>query len=590
MQLIAVAAGDAVARFGALLAAAERLGARLDESAVDAATVRVAVTAGPVTRRSEPAREGWAALGSAVARWAGSPPADLGDAVACRWTDGGVAVHTGSGNHRWYVVETEDGLLACTHLRPLASSLGEDLALDRSYEDFLLGYGFLPDGRTTYQGVRQLGPGERAAFGAQPGARAPDPVTPADVDVDPSDPAAVSSAIEERLLRAVEEQAGTQRHHALLLGGFDSALVGALLRHIGHRVDTFTFSFGDERYEQRNAELIARHLDAQHHWVRFTPEVMGDLLLRFDELVTQPGPQPHYQLFTWQAAAEARALGFQSVFTGDGCDATFLGHPTTNQRASVVDRVAGLPAPLRALLTGALRTRLAERHLGHVARLARYTLHEATLAPPARGHLPSRYLDDHALGRARPGPPPGQAESIEELRGRLAAPVASLHPTRRAYHGHGLTAQSRAKVEAAVTWSGLPQVTPFAHPSVRSLAMALPVEALRPPGEDPGSPGKAALLRMARQRRWLPDAVLDMPKQSPVDSPMDHWYAGPLRPVAEELLAGLPFEVDPRFVRDVLRPKRAEEAFRERLSIGHYAFQALALLCTYGAFTRRARG
>jgi hypothetical protein len=79
-----------------------------------------------------------------------------------------------------------------------------------------------------------------------------------------------------------------------------------------------------------------------------------------------------------------------------------------------------------------------------------------------------------------------------------------------------------------------------------------------------------------------------MPKQSPSTSPIDGWYAGPLRGVVDDLLAGLPFEYDRAYVDEILAPKRAEQVFRERVSLGRQAHQVIGLLCSYAAFARRA--
>ncbi len=94
---------------------------------------------------------------------------------------------------------------------------------------------------------------------------------------------------------------------------------------------------------------------------------------------------------------------------------------------------------------------------------------------------------------------------------------------------------------------------------------------------------------MVREHRLLPEAVIAMPKQSPSDSPIDRWYTGPLRGLVDEMLAALPFEYDRAWVNEVLAPKWVEEQFRRRVSISHHAFQAIGLLCSYAAFTRRTR-
>jgi hypothetical protein len=604
VHVLVAASGGAVSRFDALAAAAGTADA-WREVTTPGARVRVGIVGGNVVAAN--ARDGRAvavlgsdvfASGPAIAglvldRFSHAPHAmldGLGDdlvAVGADEAAGTLTLAAGVGNHRLFTADVDGGVLVASHLAPLAAALGGDLAVDRSYEDFLLGFGFLPDGRTVYADVRVLGAGAVRVVPGDEQGRVQGVSEPLDVDV--TDRTAVRKALHEAFLSALEEQAGTRRRHAVLLGGFDSALVAAGLRRLGHDVDCYTFGFDDPAYEQRNAELTASSIGAQHQWVRFTPAVVGDLLGRFDELINQPGAQPHYQLHTVHASNVIAADGHSHIFNGDGCDAVFLGYPTVNQRARLVARLGSVPAPVHHAVFGVLARPAVERWLGHVARLGRSFLGSLDLSPGARGHLATRYLDDISLRRLRRGVAPAQAEPVDATRERLAKAVAGLDRTRLAFHGNALTAQSKAKVEGSVAVSGIAQFSPFLHPRLKSLAAGLPADLLRTPGSKASAPGKAVLVEMAREHALVPETVIAMPKQSPSDSPIDRWYMGPLRELIDELLAGLPFEYDRAWVNEVLTPKWAEEQFRRRVSLSHHAYQAIGLLCSYAAFTRRAR-
>jgi hypothetical protein len=510
------------------------------------------------------------------------------DLVAVGAAAGRVTVATGRGNHRLFRTDLpEGGTIVSSHLGVLARACGPDLAVDRGMEDFLLGFGFLPDGATPYAGIHAVAPGTRATLGDD---REQRPVVAPAHEAKP-EASDFDSAVEElhrRLVGIVEEQAGDDTRHAVLLGGFDSALVAAMLRQLGHEVHTYTFGFGDPRFEQARAEELARQIGAEHTWVQMTPESVFAGIRQFADVFPQPGPQPHYQVHTLRASQVMRDHGHRHVFSGDGCDAVFLGYPMVNTRARIVASLDRVPpgvvrAGIRAMSTG-----VADRHLGHVARMARSTLGNLLLPWPARGHLPTRYLDNHALSRLRRQPPPAQREPVDHIRMRLADAVVDLDRTRLAFHGSGLTGQSRAKVDGAVTATGVVQRSPFLHPSLKSFVGSLPTEYLRPPGSSAGSAGKALLTEMARRHRLVPDAIIDMPKQSPVDSPIDEWYAGTLRGEVLELLGHLPFDFDRGYVDEMLRHKRAEDLFRDRVSLGHHALQAVGLLCSYASFAELA--
>jgi asparagine synthase len=512
------------------------------------------------------------------------------DLVAVTGDDVGLVAAGGRGNHRLFETTfPEGGSMVSSHLGLLARVRDDDLRVDRSYEDFLLGFGFLPDGRTPFTDVRVLEPGTRRRLG-DPGVEtvAPPPVPPR-ADTPPSfDDAA--DELYERFSAAIDDQAGTDQRHAVLLGGFDSALVAAALRRLGHEVHTFTFGFEDARYEQRGAEEVSRHIGAEHTWVKITPDAVMDVLARFSDVFPQPGPQPHYQVHTLLASELIRQQGFTHVFSGDGCDAVFLGYPMVNTRARIIQGLRRTPAPVVRTALGALGTRAADRHLGHVARMGRSTLRSLLLPEPARGHLPTCYLDERALARVRDDAPPVQAETVGDIRLRLAEAVRELDSVRLAFNGMALTGQSRTKVDGAVAATGVVQRSPFLHPGLRSFITGLPTDYLRPPGMRAGAAGKALLVETVRRHRLLPDWVVDMPKQSPVDSPIDAWLSGPLREDVFRLLDRLPFAYDRAYVDELMLSRRVEDLYRERVSLGHQAFQAIGLLCSYAAFTSLAHG
>lgn len=520
-----------------------------------------------------------------------------GDLLAVVADADGVTIAAGGGHHRWTTTTfPEGGTLAGSNVGAVARVRGADLELDRSYEDFALAYGFHPDGRTPFAAVRQLAPGRhRLGDGPLPGST-PDPLRPAEPTAGPAageaarppvrDLDAAADRLGTLLLEILEEQAEGSRHHAVLLGGFDSALVTSGLRHLGHDVDTYTFSFGDPQYEQANAASFAARVGATHHEVRIEPHDVMDHLRHFADTFPGIGAQPHYQIHTLLACEQLAADGFDHVFSGDGCDAVFLGYPTVSARARLGARLSVVPTPVASAVRRLLGGDTVAARIGHPARVARGMLGNLALDGPAAGHLPTAYLDEFERARLRRGPVPPQAEAIADIRRRLAAPVADLDPIRLAFHGNGLNRQSQAKVDGSVLATGVRQSSPYRDPRLTDFVSALPVEFLRPPGTAPRDAGKAVLIEAVRRLDLLPADVIDLPKQSPSDSPIDRWYAGLLRNDVLDLLGHLPFEVDREAVAWLLRPKRAEEWYRDRVSISHHALQAVGILCSYASFCR----
>ncbi len=527
--------------------------------------------------RSQLAREVDRALeGSAV-----SPPAS--DLVAlCLHPEGAVTAVAGHGAHRLHRRRLAGGgWVVSNHLATVALA-GDAAPVDRTREDFFLGFGFFPDGRTPYRGVDVLPPGTVWRTDGDA------PTRLALAAPAPEREEHTGSELLDLLLTATGRRAAGRDHHAVLLGGFDSALVCALLRRLGKSVTAFTFDFGDARLNQANVDLVQRSLELEHVWVPVDPERMREALRGLPDRVNGPGAQPHYQLHTVLACEDIAARGFPLVFTGDGCDAAFLGYPTVNRRSHLNRSLRRLPRWSSRALLRLLGLSPVERRLGHVARMGRSALRASLLPWPAGGHLPSQYLDARSLRRLRLDPPPAQEEAVEAVRLRLAAGLDDLHPTRLAFAGNAATGASRVKVDGAVLHTGLAQFTPYGDPVLREAVHRLPVESLRPAKSRFGSIGKEALIEEVLRHDLLPREVVLQPKASPSTSPIDAWYAGPLRPTVYELLDGLPFRYDRRYVEEILAPKAVEDWYRRRVALSPHAFQAIGLLASYAAFTGRS--
>jgi len=330
------------------------------------------------------------------------------DVIAAACASDELIVATGRGNHRLFSHSVDNDTLLSSSLHLLARTTGSDI--DRGYEDFMLGFGFYPDTHTAYDKISAVPSGTRWNVTN----RATTHTTVSHPEI--SSPSSFEAAIPElrdRFFGALEDLAAGSKRHAVLLGGFDSMLVAASLRRMGHEVDTYTFTFGNASYEQRNVDAFVRDLGITHHNVLFTPDIIESNLRQFGRYFTQPGAQAHYQIHTLSASQQAQRDGHTEIFNGDGCDAVFLSYPTVNRRAALNKRLSRIPHWLLVAARSPLRTGFAEKHLGHVARTARSVIGNLMLDEPARGHLPTRYLDDYALSRLRRGPSPKQVETVE---------------------------------------------------------------------------------------------------------------------------------------------------------------------------------
>ncbi len=499
------------------------------------------------------------------------------------------------GSRRLFVHRDRETLRFSTKLSDFRGLLGDSLRVDRGLENFLLGYEFLPDGRTVYAGVEVLGPGTAMVW-SKGEVRThqipkPDPWKDAvaEIDLTSASEDEVIDALEDAFTRALREQLPSAERVGLLLGGFDSALIAVFLKKLGKTVETFSFHYEDESFNQPYTEELARLLGIDHNWVPITAEVMREGLTDYAQRFNQLAGQSHYLIASAHAVKTAADKGIRHMFSGDGCDGLFLGYPTVHLRAKVIMGLSKVAPALKGPLGAATRSGWLERKLGHPYRVARNVSTILQRGMPARAHVASCILDGFALEQLR-GPAPPQERDVEDILADLARGKEHVSPVRLAYQGKSLVGLNKTKLEGAGDLSGIVLLSPFLHPGMAGFARALPEELSRPEEKTKSEvTGKYALMQMAERKGHLPSEIIYQPKRSPVTAPVDRWYLGPLRELMLEQLEGLPFDVDPDYAQSLVSPKYAEDLFRRYVGLGRFATHAINVLVTHAAFTRLAR-
>jgi hypothetical protein len=489
---------------------------------------------------------------------------------------------------RWFYAEDRGRLAFATRLAEMPGLQGARAALDRSLEDFLLGYEFLPDGRTPYRDVRTLLPGKvldwQAGTTRLHDLPPPSPWGAHFDGVDYHDEPQVVAALYESFQRAVEEQAPTSARVGVLLGGVDSALVAVRLKELGKDVHTFSFRYDDASYNQAYTEELAQRFGLTHHWVPITPSVIEDGLRNYARRFNQTLSQPHYVIATAEVCRAIREQGILHALTGDGCDGLFLGYPTVHLRAKLIQalsRAAPLVAGSLSLLT---RSAWLERRLGHPYRISRNVGRILQRPMPARGHVAACTLDATALEALR-GPAPPQAGDTEQLLAQLAQGLESTSTIRLAYLGKSRVGLNAIKLDGGMSYSGISLNSPYLHPGLERVAKRIPDGLNRPAHETQSqSMGKYAFLRMIERHALLPREMVYQAKRSPVTAPVDDWYWGSLRSFMLSRLRQLPFAANTKYLESLLAPKLAERLFRRYVGISRYVTPAAALLVTYAGF------
>ena len=498
-----------------------------------------------------------------------------------------------SGMRSWYIAKRADGLLFSTNLGTLAKMLGDRLSVDRSQEDFFLIYGFYPNNGTPYQGVTSMPSGALLKYRqkeikkqkisySNPWKNQPrfktDDIESLDTLID---------QLYDAFMSALEEQSADDKKAAVLLGGFDSALVASALHRLGKVVETFSFWYKESHYNQPHVDILAQYLNIKHNWIQITQDIFSNGLQNFSQIFNQPTNWPNYVIQTAYLCKIMRKAGFHFCYSGDGCDTVFLGYPGTYKRAVLLESLPTLPQWLVNFLIDLFGWKFLERSLGHPYRVILNLLRSLGRDMPARGFVSFRIMDEISLKQLRRDNVPEQAMSIEQLLRELSEPFRNLPTLRLAYHGKSLVSPNKNKMVGSSDQCGIAIFSPYLHPGLKAFASTLPESLCRPNEETPSSvTGKYVLMKMAEKKQLLPREVIYQRKVAGVDGPIDEWYAGPLNNTIMELLKDLPFVADQKYLRQLARQKIAEDIFKNKIMTDKVISHALSLLITYASFTR----
>jgi asparagine synthase (glutamine-hydrolysing) len=255
----------------------------------------------------------------------------------------------------YYSLLRDGRLLFASELKSLLSSPDIDRRLDPQAIEEFFAYGYIPDPRSIYLGVRKLAPAHFLL--ARRGEPAPEPRAYWDVrfvDAAPARP----EEIEEELIRRLRESVRMRMIAdvplgAFLSGGVDSSGVVAMMAELkAGPVSTFSIAFGTKGWdESAYAAEIAGRYRTDHHVKEVDPNSF-DLLDRLATIYDEPFGDSS-AIPTFRVCAMARE-GVTVALSGDGGDEVFAGYRRYRWHCfeERVRRVA--PSALRRPLFGTL--------------------------------------------------------------------------------------------------------------------------------------------------------------------------------------------------------------------------------------------
>ena len=277
-----------------------------------------------------------------------------------------------------------------------------------------------------------------------------------------------------------------------LSGGLDSSALVGLLAEGGARLSTYSLGFGAGDDELPVARALAERWGTDHHELVVDADDLLDDLLAMVWALDEPygGGLPSWYVFRFMArgregrASPGRAATSSSATTG-------ASSRSRRGRLARAAAAAGAALPLRAVVL---------LHRRREAGAARST-------PSARGH-----------GRPAPG------DLGRERRTRRRATACSTSTCARSSPDEFLPMTDRFSMAHS-----LEARTPFLDHELVELVASIPPE-LRTSAADPKGLLRAAVADL------LTPAHLEAPKRG-FTLPLAAWLRGPLRPLAERLLA-----------------------------------------------------
>jgi asparagine synthase (glutamine-hydrolysing) len=427
----------------------------------------------------------------------------------------------------YYSFLRDGRLLFASELKSLLLSADIDRRLDPQAVEEFFAYGYIPDPRSIYLGVRKLPPAHFLLVRRGEPPREPQPYW--DVRFVGGAPAR-KEEVEEELIRRLRESIRMRMIAdvplgAFLSGGVDSSAVVAMMAGLKPEpVSTFSIAFGTRGWdESAYAAEIARRYRTDHHVKEVDPNSF-DLLDRLATIYDEPFGDSS-AIPTFRVCAMARE-GVTVALSGDGGDEVFAGYRRYRWHCfeERVRRVA--PAALRRPLFGALGALYPKLDWAPRPLRAKATFEELA-RDSTDAYFSSVSICSNALRRRLFSP-----ELVRELQGYNAVEVLRSHigrcgsadPLSQVQYADFKTylpGDILTKVDRASMASSLEVRVPLLDHTLVEWAAGLP-SGLKLHGREGKFIFKAAL------EPYVAKDILYRPKQG-FAVPLAAWFRGPLR-------------------------------------------------------------
>ena len=318
---------------------------------------------------------------------------------------------------------------------------------------------------------------------------------------------------------------------AFLSGGIDSsAVVAAMAKLSSDPVKTFSIGFDSEAFDELpHARAVAKRFGTEHREFVVRPQaldILPRLVRHYGEPFADASAIPSFYLAALTREHVTVALN------GDGGDEAFGGY-TRYVSNRLAGRLEGIPLPLRRALAAAGRSLPAGGEVTSRTNKARRLLSSLSLDGPSRYARYMAYFADEQRAAL-------YSPEFQSLVGESEAPGVISTPWHEASGASVVDVMLEVdtttylpddlltKIDIATMAHGLEARSPFLDHELLELSAAIPA-AYKVRGSE-----KKWILRESL-REWLPDELLDRPKQG-FSVPLSDWFRGDLRNHVREVL------------------------------------------------------
>lgn len=366
---------------------------------------------------------------------------------------------------------------------------------------------------------------------------------------------------------SLEDQLPKEKDVAVMLGGFDSALVAAGLVHLGKSVSTYSFKYSNESYNQKNTDKVSKLLKTEHKWLKIADHIVMDEIINYSKTYNTPSVWPNYIIQTKLLSEMIKQDGHQVAFTGDGCDYLFFGYPITYSRLQLISSIAQIPDTILKFLLAVIENLGIDFRFGRSYHALVGAIYSALEDEPIRSYLNFTIVNDKSIKKLFEFNK-DDFQKMEEYKEKIISDIKNEDITRLGYMGKKLLAPYLIKMEGSYISTGLNIAAPYLHYKMENFANSLPTEMLRPKDKNKEQDiGKYLLTKMAKKHGLLSDEIIYQPKMGAVDAPVSNWYKSSYSEILKKNInSNFPVSIKSKYVDDMFSNQFFEKLWKKKVA------------------------